>query len=122
MKIELKVSIEIISIEHHVENEVEAVSLTKQTNLEAFKQPTTDSGFVNSLRKKHNARIAELRRSDSGRHHRCSRCGTLARRRLNGLEGCKDCMGWSEETLAKVQQWRMNIDAGRKHNDNGVDE
>jgi len=122
MKIVLKVSIEIVSIEHHVADEVEAdSSTTVQTDLTAFKQPEimTDEN-IESFRG-----MSKLgpsgQRSDSGKHHRCSRCGTLGRRRLNGREGCHDCDGWKTETIGKVVQWRTNLNEGRAHDDNGED-
>ena len=107
MKIELRVSIEIVSIEHHVADEVEAdSSTTVQTDLTAFKQPEimTDEN-IESFRE-----MSKLgpsgQRSDSGKHHRCARCGTLGRRRLNGREGCHDCDGWSEEAVARYAVFR----------------
>jgi len=105
MKIIVTLRIEIIGIEHHVEDEVAEPTTTTQTSLsdelwDAYGQGREDEEEDKIF---HPILEAASQRSDAGKHHRCSRCDTLGRRRLNGREGCHDCDGWDEATVLRFR-------------------
>jgi len=103
MKIIITLRIEIIGIEHHVEDEVAEPTTTTQTSLSD--EVWNPSEWSKSKERKSIRSILEgaSQRSDAGKHHRCSRCGTWFRRRLNGREGCHDCDGWDEATVLRFR-------------------
>jgi len=115
MKIILKIiriEIEIESIEINAKDEVAEPITAAQTTLddslwdaynEGHKDGRSDEVYEREDKLFDSTLKQASQRSDTGKHHRCARCNTLARRRLNGREGCHDCDGWDEATVLRFR-------------------